>query len=188
MRKCSSFLELSSRWSLYKCRKSTTTEAKANCMDPRSFRIQFRETNLKFFSSFSIFEQWREHSDEHRLFKLKPLLKHLVRFKSVYTPGSTVTIDETIVPWWGRLSFIQYISEKVRKYSVTIYKLASRNGYTWNFIIYTGNQDSMPGLGHSQTVILSEDLLGCYRTVVSRQFLYKHSSYKAFVTRGYIFC
>ena len=72
----------------------------------------------------------------------------------MYIPGSVVTIDETMVPWQGRLSFKQYIPGKAHKYGVKIYKLAATNGYTWNYIIYTGQQDSMAGLGHAQTVVM----------------------------------
>jgi hypothetical protein len=114
-----------------------------------------------------------KNSNQDRLFKLKPLLDLLrFRFSSVYIPGSVVTIDETMVPWQGRLSFKQYIPGKAHKYGVKIYKLAATNGYTWNYIIYTGQQDSMAGLGHAQTVVmhLLDDLEGCYRTVVADNF------------------
>ena len=106
-----------------------------------------------------------KNSNQDRLFKLKPLLDLLrARFSSVYIPGSVVTIDETMVPWQGRLSFKQYIPGKAYKYGVQIYKLAATNGFTWNYIIYTGQQDSIAGLGHVQTVVmhLLDDLEGCY--------------------------
>ncbi len=91
-----------------------------------------------------------KNSNQDRLFKLKPLLDLLrARFSSVYKPGSVVTIDETMIPWRGRLLFKQYIPGKAHKYGVKMYKLAATNGYTWNFRIYTGQQDPMAGLGHA---------------------------------------
>ena len=44
--------------------------------------------------------------------------------------------------------------------------------YTWNYIIYTGKQESMAGAGHAQAVVtkLLDDLDGCYRTVVADNF------------------
>ncbi|CAF4057407.1 unnamed protein product [Rotaria sp. Silwood2] len=53
-----------------------------------------------------------------------------------------------------------------------MYKVADTNGYTWNFNIYTGKQNSTTSLGYSETVTmeLSEDLFGCYRTVVADNF------------------
>ena len=53
-----------------------------------------------------------------------------------------------------------------------IYKLAAVNGYTWNYMIYTGQQDSMAGLGHVESVVMNllNGLSGCYRTVVADNF------------------
>ncbi len=87
-------------------------------------------------------------------------------------PGSVVTIDETMIPWRGRLLFKQYIPGKAHKYGVKMYKLADINGYTWNFVIYTGQQDPMAGLGHAEAVVMNllDGLSGCYRTVVVDNF------------------
>ena len=113
------------------------------------------------------------HSNQDRLFKLKPLLDLLkARFSSVYVPGAVITIDETMIPWRGRLLFKQYIPGKAHKYGIKMYKLAATNGYTWNYLIYTGKQDPMAGLGHAETVVMSllDGLSGCYRTVVADNF------------------
>jgi len=96
------------------------------------------ELILKFFH-FANNEQLDANQD--RLAKLNPLLVLLKdRFMSVYMPGSVVTIDETMIPWRGRLSFRQYIPGKAHKYGVKMYKAADMNGYTWNFMIYTGKK------------------------------------------------
>ena len=128
------------------------------------------ELLLKFFH-FS--NNQEAHADQDRLFKLRPLLDLLrTRFKSIYVPGSVISIDETMVPWKGRLLFKQYIPGKAHKYRVKIYKLAATNGYTWNFMIYSGKQDPTAGLGHAQTVVLdlADGLLECHRTVVVDNF------------------
>ena len=114
-----------------------------------------------------------KNSYQNRLFKLKPLSDLLKeRFSSVYMPGSVISIDETMIPWRGRLVFKQYIPGKAHKYGIKMYKLAALNGYTWNYIIYTGEQESMVGVGHAQAVItkLLDDLDGCYRTVVADNY------------------
>ena len=81
--------------------------------------------------------------NQDRLSKFKPLLNLLrTRFSSVYIPCSVVTIDETMIPWQGRLFFKQYIPGKAHKYGVKMYKLAATNEYTWNFVIYTGQSKS----------------------------------------------
>jgi hypothetical protein len=112
-------------------------------------------------------------SNQDRMFKLKPLSDLLKeRFSSVYIPGSVVSIDESMIPWRGRLLFRQYIPGKAHKYGVKMYKLAATNGYTWNYTIYTGEKESMPGVGHTQGIVMKllDGLDGCYRTVVADNF------------------
>jgi hypothetical protein len=77
-----------------------------------------------------------------------------------------------MVPWRGRLSFRQYVPGKAHKYGVKMYKVADTNGYTWNFMIYTGKQNPTASRGHSQTITMQllEDLAGCHRTVVADNF------------------
>ena len=137
-------------------------------------------TSLVFFPSFFFCETNQDvHADQDRLFKLRPLLDSLgARFKSVYFPGSVISVDETMVPWKGRLLFKQYIPEKAHKYGVKIYKLAATDGYNWNFMIYTGKQDPTAGLGHAQTVVLdlADGLLECHRTMVVDNFFTSISS------------
>ena len=112
-------------------------------------------------------------SSQDRLFKLKPIMDLLkARFLSVYTPGAVVPIDETMIPWPGRLLFKQYIPGKAHKYGVKMYKLAATNGCTWNFMIYTGQQHPMTGLEHAQTVVMNllDGIDRCYRTVTADNF------------------
>ncbi len=121
---------------------------------------------MNYFSSFTSFwNNEEEHADQDRLFKLKPLLDLLkARFSSVYIPGSVITIGETMVTWRGRLLFKQSISEKAHNYGAKIHKVAATNGYTRNYVIYTGEKDPMAGLWHAQTVVMNllDGLEGCY--------------------------
>ena len=114
-----------------------------------------------------------KNSNQDRLFKLKPLLDLLKeRFSSLYMPGSVISIDESMIPWRGRLLFRQYVPGKTHKYGVKMYKLVATNGYTWNYVIYTGEQDLMAGVGHAQAVVMNllDGLDGCYRTLVADNF------------------
>ena len=88
-------------------------------------------------------------------------------------PSLTVTIDETMIPWRGRLLFKQYIPGKAHKYGIKMYKLAATNGCTWNFRIYTDQQDPITGLGHAQTVVMNllDDFDGFCRTVIADNFI-----------------
>ena len=68
--------------------------------------------------------------------------------------------------------FKQYIPGKAHKYCAKMCKLAATDGYTWNYLIYTGEQDPMISLGHAETIVMNllDGLLGYYRAVVADNF------------------
>ena len=115
----------------------------------------------------------KENANQDRLIKLRPLSDLLKgRFSSLYMPGSVISIDETMIPWCGRLVFRQYIPGKAHKYGIKMYKLATINGYTWTYLLYTDKQESTVGVGHAQAVVtkLLDGLDGCYRAVVADNY------------------
>jgi hypothetical protein len=61
-------------------------------------------------------------------------------FQKAITPGEEVCIDETVVPFHGRLYFEQYIPGKRFKYGVKMYKLCAEGGYTWSVKVYCGRE------------------------------------------------
>lgn len=66
-----------------------------------------------------------------RLHKIRKILTLMVAtVKSTVEPGKEVVIDESMVPWRGRLIFRQYIPNKTHKYGIKNYKLCMPNGYT----------------------------------------------------------
>ena len=87
-------------------------------------------------------------------------------------PGSVIRIAEGMIPWRGGLLFRQYIPGKAHKYGVKMYKFAATIGCTWNYVIYTNEQDSMASVGHAQAVVMNllNGLHGCYRTVLVDNF------------------
>ncbi|KAJ8927303.1 hypothetical protein NQ314_020253 [Rhamnusium bicolor] len=70
------------------------------------------------------------------------------RFQKILIPDRDVVIDETMVPWRGRLVFRQYLLAKSHKYGVKIYKVCTPEGYTYNLIIYAGKNR----YGHSYNI------------------------------------
>lgn len=65
-----------------------------------------------------------------------------------------VAIDETMIPYRGRLGFRQYIPNKRHKYGLKLYKLCIEGGYTWNLILYAGKDTTNGNGNHSQSVVL----------------------------------
>ena len=74
------------------------------------------------------------------LFKLRPFLDPLLKsFQKTYHPGREVSIDESMIGFKGRLSFIQYMPKKPTKWGMKAFVLAdSKTGYTYNWRLYTG--------------------------------------------------
>ena len=66
----------------------------------------------------------------------------MTQFRSAYTPEQHLSIDESIIGYKGRLSWIQYMPKKPTKWGMKAWCLAdSTNGYIWNFKMYTGNKN-----------------------------------------------
>lgn len=85
------------------------------------------------------FENNVTSSQSNRLRKIEKLIDHLqTNFKALFYPGEDFVIDETLVPWRGRLVFRQYIPNKTHRYGVKLFKLCSTDGYTWALRVYTG--------------------------------------------------
>lgn len=94
-------------------------------------------------------------NDTNKLRKIYDLTNMLNRrFQEVLTPGKYLVIDESMIPWRGRLSFKQYIKNKTHKYGVKIYKLCTPEGYTYNSIIYSGKGENGPERNHGQVTVL----------------------------------
>jgi hypothetical protein len=80
----------------------------------------------------------KENSDtSDRLYKIRPLLEIISKeIKNAIIPGKEVVIDESMVPWRGRLLFRQYIPGKRHKFGVKLYKLCLPGGYTYKMEVY----------------------------------------------------
>ncbi|XP_044765983.1 piggyBac transposable element-derived protein 4-like isoform X1 [Coccinella septempunctata] len=105
-----------------------------------------------------------------RLYKIQPLVDMLTKnYKSIYTPGKTFCIDETMVPFQGRLVFKQYNPQKTHKYGIKLFKLCCDKGYTWNLSIYAGKErtsDSSLAVSTQIVLKLAKDLLQSGRICV----------------------
>ena len=82
----------------------------------------------------------RDSINFDRLHKIRPVLDKIVNnFKIHYTPQQNLSVDESMVGFKGRLSWIQYMPKKPRKWGIKIWTLADgTNGYVSNLKVYTG--------------------------------------------------
>jgi hypothetical protein len=108
-----------------------------------------------------------------RLYKISPLVQILNRkFQDICTPDKRLCIDETMVPFRGKLSFRQYIPGKRHKYGVKLFKLCVENGFTYKIKIYGGRseRDVNQPLATSVVMDLMEPLLDSGRTLYTDNF------------------
>lgn len=96
----------------------------------------------------------------------------LDRFQTILRPGKIVVIDESMVPWRGRLQFRQYIKNKSHRYGVKLYKLCTPEGYTFNLTIYTGKGENGREMNHGQKTVmrLIKDLTNEGRVIIADNF------------------
>ena len=96
-----------------------------------------------------------------KLYKVRPFLDLVLEnFKSYYQPHQHIAIDESMISYKGRLSFIQYLPKKPHKWGLKAWVLAdSTNVYTWGWKLYTGKEGGATehGLAHRVVMELVND-------------------------------
>ena len=124
------------------------------------------ELILKFLHFNNNDNQIPRHEPGHdRLFKIRPFLSSIIdRFQRAYVPDKNLSLDECMIGFKGRLSFLQYMPKKPKKWGMKAWVLGeSRTGYTWNWKLYTGKDESTNraiGLAHSVVLQLIQHLAG----------------------------
>lgn len=53
-------------------------------------------------------------------------------------PEESLVIDESVIPFRGRLSFRQYLPGKRHKYGIKLFKLTDPKGFTYKIKVYEG--------------------------------------------------
>ena len=74
--------------------------------------------------------------------KIQPFLELLLPlFRFYVTPYRELSIDESMIAFWGRVGFRQYIKGKPQPWGIKACVLSeSRTGYMYNSIIYYGKE------------------------------------------------
>lgn len=74
-----------------------------------------------------------------RLYKIRVIIdKVLSNISKLVTPDRYLSLDESVLPWRGRLLFRQYLKNKSHKYGIKLYVLTTSDGFILNFLLYTG--------------------------------------------------
>ncbi|XP_022099413.1 piggyBac transposable element-derived protein 4-like [Acanthaster planci] len=129
-----------------------------------------------------------------RLFKLRPVIDYLLeKFSNVYTPQRDISVDDSLLKFYGCLRFTTYNPRKRARFGIKLYKLCQSTGdaagYCYNFKIYTGqSKGDLPA--NTQVVMdLVVNLNGKgYNLALDRAFsspdLYRRLHFKKFNVVG----
>ena len=106
-----------------------------------------------------------KEGDTGKLKKVQNLVQHFSeQFRNYYVPKANVSIDESLIGYEGRGPAIQYMLNKHHHcFSFKLFCLCeSGSGYTYNFSIYEGKQNSSSeyGISHDIYIELMAPLLG----------------------------
>nr|XP_039258488.1 piggyBac transposable element-derived protein 4-like [Styela clava] len=105
-----------------------------------------------------------EDPSRDRLYKIRPLIELIEpTLLSVYTPSKNISIDESMIPFKGKLSFRQFIPSKRVRFGIKVWVLAeSKTGYVSKFQVYTGRDQRVQEVGLASRVVddLIEPFLG----------------------------
>ena len=71
-----------------------------------------------------------------------------------YRLSRDISIDETMVPHKGRLSFKQYIKNKPKRWGIKLWVLCQADtGYVYRFQVYLGKQEGNPETNLARRVV-----------------------------------
>lgn len=80
-----------------------------------------------------------ENARGERLAKIQPLVEMMtMKFKQCYAPEEKICIDESVVPFLGRLLFKQFLKNKRHRYGIKVFKICAKDYYTLEYNVYSG--------------------------------------------------
>lgn len=149
-------------------------------------KIMSRNRFEILLSMFHLCDNEQPRLPNDRLFKISPLLDILQqKFKESYIPEELVCIDESNVPFRGRIHFRQYIPNKRHRYGIKVFKLCVSGGYTWSFKVYTGKEERDDDTSVAEKVVqeLMNGLLDSGRTLYTDNWYTSVSLSKKLIQR-----
>ena len=85
----------------------------------------------------------RDQPGYDKLFKLRLFMDPLIKsFQRMFVPQKQLSIDEAMISFKGRLSFLQFLPKKPKKWGMKAWALAdSKMGYVCNWSLYCGKEN-----------------------------------------------
>ena len=98
-----------------------------------------------------------------KLYKICPVLKTVKEsFKAHYNPGKNQTVDEAMIGFKGKHSYVQYLPAKPIKHGIKVWmRYDSKSAYLHEFDMYLGHQqNSTHGLAYDAVMKLCQHIAG----------------------------
>ena len=94
------------------------------------------------------------NADNDKLYKVRDFTNRINRnFSNNYSMGCDISIDESLIPFKGRLGFKQFIPSKRARFGIKCWVLAdASNSFVSRFCVYTGRQANVEGMCISKGV------------------------------------
>lgn len=104
----------------------------------------------------------------NRLYKLGTIVDDImINSNNCMTPSEVMCIDESVIPFTGRLFFKQYNKNKRHKYGIKLFKLCIPPNNTICIKVYAGKEASPDGsVGTNIVMELAEPFLNFGRTII----------------------
>ncbi|XP_068089543.1 piggyBac transposable element-derived protein 4-like [Hyperolius riggenbachi] len=151
---------------------------------------EYRFSLIMKFLHFANNDEYDEHTHPApKLRKIWDVYQLIQRsFRDSYVPERDVSVDESLMAYKGRLSWIQYIASKRARFGLKSYRLCeSSSGYIWNSVMYTGKGTrfsdtySQYGIATSSVLTLTEPLLNQGYCVTTDNFYTSPELYEVLV-------
>ncbi|KAG0433428.1 PiggyBac transposable element-derived protein 4 [Dictyocoela muelleri] len=145
----------------------TMTQVKKSAVHMNWSKIKIIETPIygktmpyKRFKLITRFLHFTNNDDAEKSNKLKKvdsIVKYFNDiFKKIYSPEEMLSLDESLMKFKGRLSYIQFNPSKRARFGIKFYKICeSKSGYCSGFKIYTGNDKNIdPSVSASESIVM----------------------------------
>ena len=115
-------------------------------------RLEF----LRIHSFLHLANNERANHDD-MLYKIRPIINMLSgSFQRHYILNKEVTIDEKMIKYSGRISFLQYVRNKPVKLGFKVFVLSDAiSGYVYNWRFYTGKENNARVSNLAHNIVLS---------------------------------
>ncbi|KAI0243174.1 PiggyBac transposable element-derived protein 4, partial [Lamellibrachia satsuma] len=126
------------------------------CQLPSFSATMPRDRFLQIMRYLHVNDEAAGNPDDDKLYKVRDFINLINNnFGAKYTMGCQISIDESLIPFKGRLSFRQFIPSKRARFGIKCWVLADAlNSFVSRFCVYTGRDaNAVPAVPLSTRVV-----------------------------------